>query len=213
MVWLGGGGGCVWFLRLASVCWSACETAVWSWPNLAANTVYRSLLVPLVGGGLQSGRGRRGGGLQSGRGRRGGGLQSGRVRHGGGLQSGRGRCGGLQQHYICGLDIENVNKVVETGVVVNDMFLSVSPHTTPAKQVTVSNIYPPFISDDVLNWQGTGRQFPQSESCRWVVNLCCWNTSFDRQQEVHIKMRKTILCLTCWSPALPPPLCLLKISS
>jgi len=44
---------------------------------------------------------------------------------------------------------EKANKVVETGIVVNDTFISVSPLTTPATRVTVSNI-PPFIRDDFL---------------------------------------------------------------
>ena len=46
-------------------------------------------------------------------------------------------------------EIEKVNKVIKTGIVVNDTFVSVSPLNTPAKRVIISNI-PPFISDDVL---------------------------------------------------------------
>ena len=45
--------------------------------------------------------------------------------------------------------IDKVNKVIETGIIINDTFVAVSPLTTPAKQITISNI-PPFISDDVL---------------------------------------------------------------
>ncbi|XP_034063377.1 ribosome-binding protein 1-like [Gymnodraco acuticeps] len=41
------------------------------------------------------------------------------------------------------------NKVVETGIVVNETFISVSPLTTPATRVMISNI-PPFIRDDFL---------------------------------------------------------------
>ena len=39
--------------------------------------------------------------------------------------------------------------MVETGIVVNNMLVSVFLLTTPAKQLTTSNILP-FISDDVL---------------------------------------------------------------
>ena len=40
-------------------------------------------------------------------------------------------------------------QVVESGIVVNDLFVSVSPLTTPAARITISNI-PPFIGDEVL---------------------------------------------------------------
>ena len=42
-------------------------------------------------------------------------------------------------------EIEKVNKVIKTGIVVNDTFVSVSPLNTPAKRVIISNI-PLFIS-------------------------------------------------------------------
>ena len=45
--------------------------------------------------------------------------------------------------------VAKANKVVETGIVVNDSFVSVSPLTTPAAKVTISNI-PPFIGDELL---------------------------------------------------------------
>ena len=45
--------------------------------------------------------------------------------------------------------VAKANKVVETGIVVNDSFVSVSPLTTPAARVTISNI-PPFIGDELL---------------------------------------------------------------
>lgn len=45
--------------------------------------------------------------------------------------------------------VEKANKVIEKGIVVNDVFLSVSPLSTPAKKVTIANI-PPFISDELL---------------------------------------------------------------
>ena len=41
------------------------------------------------------------------------------------------------------------NKEVETGIVVKNSFVSVSPLTTPAASVTISNI-PPFIGEEVL---------------------------------------------------------------
>ena len=40
-------------------------------------------------------------------------------------------------------------QVVESGIVVNDLFVSVSPLTTPAARITISNI-PPFIGAEVL---------------------------------------------------------------
>lgn len=45
--------------------------------------------------------------------------------------------------------VEKANKVIEKGIVVNDVFLSVSPLSNPAKKVSIANI-PPFISDDLL---------------------------------------------------------------
>ena len=45
--------------------------------------------------------------------------------------------------------VAKANKVVETGIVVNDSYVSVSPLSTPAARVTISNI-PPFIGDEVL---------------------------------------------------------------
>ncbi|KAF0039235.1 hypothetical protein F2P81_007470 [Scophthalmus maximus] len=52
--------------------------------------------------------------------------------------------------------VEKANTVVESGIVINDTFVSVTPLTTPATKVTVSNI-PPFIRDEVL----------QRELCRY----------------------------------------------
>ena len=43
-------------------------------------------------------------------------------------------------------------QVVESGIVVNDLFVSVSLLTTPAARITISNI-PPFIGDEVLVWE------------------------------------------------------------
>ena len=45
--------------------------------------------------------------------------------------------------------VAKANKVVETGIVVNDSFVSVSPLTTPVVRVTISNISP-FIGDELL---------------------------------------------------------------
>ena len=45
--------------------------------------------------------------------------------------------------------VAKANKVVETGIVVKDSLVAVSPLTTPAARVTISNI-PPFIRDEVL---------------------------------------------------------------
>ena len=45
--------------------------------------------------------------------------------------------------------VTKANKVVETGIVVNDSYVSGSPLSTPAARVTISNI-PPFIGDEVL---------------------------------------------------------------
>ncbi|KAI3367139.1 hypothetical protein L3Q82_008136 [Scortum barcoo] len=46
-------------------------------------------------------------------------------------------------------DMAKANKAMETGIVINDAFVSVSPLTAPTKRVTLSNV-PPFISDEVL---------------------------------------------------------------
>ncbi|KAI3361896.1 hypothetical protein L3Q82_002224 [Scortum barcoo] len=46
-------------------------------------------------------------------------------------------------------DVDKANKVMETGIVIYDAFVSVSPLTAPTKRVTLSNV-PPFISDEVL---------------------------------------------------------------
>ena len=45
--------------------------------------------------------------------------------------------------------ILKVNVAVESGVTVNDMFISVMLLATPAKKVTISNV-PPFIKDETL---------------------------------------------------------------
>ncbi|XP_034719974.1 uncharacterized protein LOC117939040 [Etheostoma cragini] len=45
--------------------------------------------------------------------------------------------------------VDKANAMVESGLVINDALVSVTPLTTPATRVTVSNI-PPFIRDDVL---------------------------------------------------------------
>lgn len=41
--------------------------------------------------------------------------------------------------------IDKANKVIESGVIINDTFVFVSPLSTPAKKVTISNI-PPRLS-------------------------------------------------------------------
>ena len=71
--------------------------------------------------------------------------------------------------------IKKVNKVTETGIVVNDTFLSVYPLTTPAKQVTISNNVQFFLAMMCCqgNCQGMGRYFPRSESCWPIVNDRC----------------------------------------
>ena len=45
--------------------------------------------------------------------------------------------------------VAKANKVVESGIVVKDSFVSVAPLTAPAARVTISNI-PPFIGDEAL---------------------------------------------------------------
>ena len=45
--------------------------------------------------------------------------------------------------------VEQVNRLVETGITVNGMFELVTPLTLPATKITLSNV-PPFISDDFL---------------------------------------------------------------
>ena len=45
--------------------------------------------------------------------------------------------------------VEQVNRLVETGITVNGMFEPVTPLTLPATKITLSNV-PPFISDDFL---------------------------------------------------------------
>ncbi|XP_028254269.1 NACHT, LRR and PYD domains-containing protein 12-like [Parambassis ranga] len=46
-------------------------------------------------------------------------------------------------------DVAKANRLVESGVVINDVFVPVAPLSTPAKRVIVSNV-PPFISDEFL---------------------------------------------------------------
>lgn len=45
--------------------------------------------------------------------------------------------------------VEKANKLVEVGIVVDELFTSVLPLSTPSKKVTLSNI-PPFLSDEIL---------------------------------------------------------------
>lgn len=45
--------------------------------------------------------------------------------------------------------IENVNSVVQTGVVIQDTFTPVIPLVQPARKITLSNV-PPFIKDELL---------------------------------------------------------------
>ena len=45
--------------------------------------------------------------------------------------------------------IEKMNLVVESGAMVNDMFVSVMPLATPVKKITISNV-PLFITDETL---------------------------------------------------------------
>lgn len=45
--------------------------------------------------------------------------------------------------------VEKANKLVETGIVVDDLFTPVLPLSTPSKKVTLSNV-PPFLSDEIL---------------------------------------------------------------
>ncbi len=45
--------------------------------------------------------------------------------------------------------IEQVNKLIETGITVNGMFEPVLPLAQPATKITLSNV-PPFISDEFL---------------------------------------------------------------
>ncbi|KAF0042455.1 hypothetical protein F2P81_005987 [Scophthalmus maximus] len=52
-------------------------------------------------------------------------------------------------------------ETVESGIVINDAFVSVTSLVTPATRVTVSNI-PPFIRDDYL-WR---------ELCKYGVHFC-----------------------------------------
>ena len=53
-------------------------------------------------------------------------------------------------------DVNKANKVVEAGIVMNDTFLTVSPLSTPAHRVTISNI-PPFSLHDPQQ-EGRGAQ-------------------------------------------------------
>ncbi|KAI3363856.1 hypothetical protein L3Q82_001457 [Scortum barcoo] len=46
--------------------------------------------------------------------------------------------------------VNQVNRVIETGVTVNDMFVPVLPLTQPATKVILSNV-PPFITDEFLS--------------------------------------------------------------
>ena len=45
--------------------------------------------------------------------------------------------------------VEKVNRLVETGLTVNGMFVQVLPLMEPATRITLSNI-PPFITDEFL---------------------------------------------------------------
>lgn len=45
--------------------------------------------------------------------------------------------------------VEKANELVETGIVVDDVFNPVLPLSTPSKKVTLSNV-PPFLSDEIL---------------------------------------------------------------
>ncbi|KAI3351324.1 hypothetical protein L3Q82_005868 [Scortum barcoo] len=47
-------------------------------------------------------------------------------------------------------NVDKVNRVIETGVTVNDMFVPVLPLTQPATKVVLSNV-PPFITDEFLS--------------------------------------------------------------
>ena len=69
--------------------------------------------------------------------------------------------------------VAKANKVVESGIVVKDLFVSVSPLTTPAARFTISNI-PPFIGDEVLVRELSRHGMClQSGSCRQVASLPC----------------------------------------
>ena len=69
--------------------------------------------------------------------------------------------------------VAKANKVVESGIVVKDSFVSVSPLTTPAARITISNI-PPFIGDEVLVRELSRHGMClQSGSCRQVASLPC----------------------------------------
>jgi len=46
-------------------------------------------------------------------------------------------------------NIENVNEVVERGIVIGGEFVPVLPLSLPSKRVTLSNV-PPFLSDEII---------------------------------------------------------------
>jgi hypothetical protein len=46
--------------------------------------------------------------------------------------------------------LEKVNRVVEAGITVNEMFVQVLPLAEPATRVVLSNV-PPFITDEFLS--------------------------------------------------------------
>ncbi|KAI3353868.1 hypothetical protein L3Q82_005078 [Scortum barcoo] len=72
--------------------------------------------------------------------------------------------------------VDKVNRVIETGVTVNDMFVPVLPLMQPANKVILSNV-PPFITDEFLSRelsrQGTGRWSPRLERSCLDVSLSC----------------------------------------
>ena len=81
------------------------------------------------------------------------------------------------------VNVAKANKVVETGIVVKDSFVSVSPLTTPASRVTISN-NPPFIGDEGLNKEVAIRKLPsgfKSPLMRHVVGY---------RRQVHMILNK-----------------------
>ncbi|KAI3369168.1 hypothetical protein L3Q82_026127 [Scortum barcoo] len=75
---------------------------------------------------------------------------------------------------IVAICVDQVNRVIETGVTVNDMFVPVLPLTQPATKVILSNV-PPFITDEFLSRELSrhGKWSPRSERSCLDVSLSC----------------------------------------
>lgn len=63
--------------------------------------------------------------------------------------------------------VEQVNMLVETGIIVGGQFVQVTPLTQPVARIILSNV-PPFISDEFLSEScpDIGSWSPPLEKCR-----------------------------------------------